>query len=150
MGTDDPVIARIGEVQQRAGDPAEARARFAAIWAEIGGEDGDPLHVVTLAHFMADVQDDPADELEWDLRALRAADRLTDERVRRHHASLDVRGFYPSLHLNIAAAHEKLGDLPAARAHLAKATAALPHLPEGAYGDLVRGGMEQLRERLDP
>ena len=112
-GTDDPVMARIGEAQQLAGNPADARG---------------PTSRTTPPTSSSGTS------------ALCAADRLTDERARRHHATLDVCGFYPSLHLNIAAAHEKLGDLPAA----------LPHLPEGAYGDLVRGGMEQLRERLGP
>lgn len=143
-------MTRLGEAQQRAlaGDRSEARALFITIWDGIGGEDGDPLHVVTLAHWMADVQDEPADELEWDLRALRAADRLTDERARRHHASLDVRGFYPSLHLNAAAAYTKLRDHEAARAHLAKAEDTLPDLPEGGYGAFVRAGITRLRERL--
>ena len=82
------------------GDRPGARAWFAGLWAEIGG-DGDPLHRCALAHYMADVQDDPAEELEWDLRALRAADSLTGERAKEHHSSLSVRGFYPSLHLNL-------------------------------------------------
>ncbi|HXV93076.1 MAG TPA: hypothetical protein VD813_07245 [Pseudonocardia sp.] len=143
-------MGRIEEVQQRAlaGDRAGARAGFATLWAEIG-PDGDPLHAVTLAHWMADVQDDPAEELTWDRRALAAADRLTDERARRHHDSLAVRTFYPSLHLNLAADHAKLGDRDAAREHLSAAEAALPDLPEGGYGDFVRGGVERLREQLD-
>jgi hypothetical protein len=49
------------------GDREEARSRFTALWDEIGDE-GDPLHHCTLAHFMADAQDDPEEELVWDLR----------------------------------------------------------------------------------
>ncbi len=45
----------------------------------------DALHIVSLAHYMADVQDDPAQELCWDLRALDASDSLTDARAQEHH-----------------------------------------------------------------
>lgn len=149
-GATDPVMVRIGEAQQRAlaGDRPGAVTLFSAAWAEIGGEQGDPLHVVSIAHYLADLQDDPARELEWDLRALRAADALTDERAQRYHGSLAVRGFYPSLHLNVAADHAKLGDRPAALRHLARAEAALSDLPGGEYGEVIRGGITRLRAEL--
>ena len=140
----DPVMERIGAAQARAAhDRAGAAADLTALWDEIGGPAADPLHAVSLAHFLADLQDDPAAELEWDLRALRAADGLTDERAQEYHAALAVRGFYPSLHLNLAADHVKL-----ARRHLDRAEAALPDLPAGGYGDLIRGGVARLRAEL--
>nr|WP_229879498.1 hypothetical protein [Streptomyces echinoruber] len=73
----DSVLTRIGQVVMlhHAGDREEARGRLLDLWAEIG-EDGDPLHRCTLAHYLADTQDDPADELAWDLRALSAAQEL--------------------------------------------------------------------------
>ncbi|MEU9030009.1 hypothetical protein AB0D46_21315 [Streptomyces sp. NPDC048383] len=76
--SEDAVMTRIGQavILLHAGDREEARNRLGAIWSEIG-EDGDSLHRCTLAHYMADAQDDPADELAWDLRALTAADGLT-------------------------------------------------------------------------
>lgn len=46
----------------RAGQRAEARDRLTAIWERIGAH-GDPLHRVTVAHFLADVQDDVHEEL---------------------------------------------------------------------------------------
>ena len=75
----DAMMTRIGQVVMlhHGGDREEARGRFLDLWAEIG-EDGDPLHRCTLAHYMADTQDDPSDELAWDLRALSAAEELTD------------------------------------------------------------------------
>ncbi|MFE3861574.1 hypothetical protein ACFXPT_14215 [Streptomyces goshikiensis] len=75
--SEDAVMTRIGQavILLHAGDREEARNRLAEIWAEIGAE-GDSLHRCTLAHYMADAQDDPADELAWDLRALTAADGL--------------------------------------------------------------------------
>jgi hypothetical protein len=107
------------------------------------------LHVVTLAHYMADVQTDPAEELRWDLRALAAADSLTDDRARQHHSSLRVAGFYPSLHLNVAAAHHALGQSSEARHHLERAAQSCEHLAEDGYGRMIRGAVARLRAELD-
>ncbi len=87
----DPVMERIGEAigLSHRGEREQARELFAAIWADIG-PDGDPFHRCTLAHYAADVQPDPQDELMWDLRALAAADGLTDERAQAYQASLSV------------------------------------------------------------
>ncbi|MFJ1747086.1 hypothetical protein ACIOJD_12710 [Streptomyces sp. NPDC088116] len=76
--SEDAVMTRIGQAAMllHGGDREEARNRFGELWTEIG-EAGDPLHRCTLAHYMADTQDDPGDELAWDLRALTAADGLT-------------------------------------------------------------------------
>lgn len=106
----DAMMTRIGQavMLHHAGDREEARGRFLDLWGEIG-EGGDALHRCTLAHYMADTQDDPADELAWDLRALSAAEELTDDRIAARHQSLAVRAIYPSLHLNLAADYVKLG-----------------------------------------
>jgi hypothetical protein len=151
-GITDPVMARIHAAQLRAaaGERAGAAADLAALWEEIGGERGDPLHAVSLAHFLADLQPDPADELEWDLRALRAADGLTDERAQRYHASLAVRGFHPSLHLNLAADYAKLGDRESALAHLDRTEAGFADLPPGDYADMITGAVARLRAELAP
>ncbi|MET4612148.1 hypothetical protein ABIC28_003140 [Rhodococcus sp. PvR044] len=149
MSEADPIMTGIMAAQELAngGDRAGARAAFATLW-ERTGPDGDPLHAVTIAHYMADVQDEPADELDWDLRALEAADSLTDERAQRHHSSLQVAGFYPSLHLNLAADYAKLGEDDRARAHLELAEACVSTLSDDGYGATVRGGIARLRERL--
>jgi hypothetical protein len=135
----DPVLTEIGEVVAlgQAGDAAAARRRFGELWDRID----DPFHRCALAHYAADVQDDPADELRWDLQAMAAADAVGDR--------LAVRGFYPSLHLNLAADHVKVGDLDSARHHLALAEAAAPDLPSGGYGEMITGGIARLRRELD-
>ena len=145
----DQVMDRIMQataLHQR-GDPAAATAAFTALWAEIG-PDGDPLHVVALAHYFADVHDDPAARQEWDLRALAAADALTDDRARTYHASLDVAGFYPSLHANVADNHAALGEYDLARAHLAMARELQDRLGQDAYGELVREYLDKIEARL--
>jgi hypothetical protein len=146
----DPTILRIGEAVQLAhsGEREAARGLFAAIWDEIGGDAGDPLHRCTLAHAMADVQDDVRQELVWDQRALAAADVLTDERVAEAGVSLPVAGLYPSLHLNLCDCYRKLGDLDLAREHLQKARDTIGALGDDEYGQLIRDGLERLAEQL--
>lgn len=151
----EAVMTRIGQVVMlhHAGDREEARQRFLTLWAEIG-EDGDPLHRCTLAHYMADTQDDPVDELAWDLRALTAAEELTHERPAAREDTLAVRALYPSLHLNLAADYVKLGRDTAARTHLDRARTASEFLADDGYGNGVRaaiGRLEtRLREKRDP
>jgi predicted RNA polymerase sigma factor len=146
----DPVMARLVEAGALvvSEGPAAARERYESIWAEVG-PDGDPLHVVTLAHQLADLQPDPQAALDWDLRALAAAERLTDERARRHHESLRVAGFRPSLHLNVADDLARLGRTEEARAHLDRAEDFLAALPDAGYGTMIRGGVARLRSTLD-
>ncbi|MFG2352894.1 hypothetical protein [Streptomyces sp. NPDC048521] len=143
----DAVLTRIGQVVMlhHGGDREEARSRFLDLWAEIG-QNGDPLHRCTLAHYLADTQDDPADELAWDLRALSAAEELADGRGG---DPLSVRGFFPSLHLNLAADYVKLGRAEAARSHLRRARSAAGLLADDGYGDGVRAAINRLELRLD-
>ncbi|MGW6502877.1 tetratricopeptide repeat protein [Nonomuraea angiospora] len=149
--TTDPTMARIGqgvELHHHQGQPEAARDLFAQIWDDIGGEQGDPLHVCVLAHSMADVQDDVHEELMWDLRALAAADRVTDEQVAQAGVALPVAGLYPSLHLNLSECYRKLGDLDRAREHLQQARAGIGALGDDGYGKLIKGGLERLAEQL--
>jgi hypothetical protein len=98
---------------------------------------GDPLHRCSLAHYMADLYEDPAQALAWDIRALDAVDALTDQRVQEHHAALQVAGFYPSLHLNLADNYRRLGSFEAATEHISAAQEHAPNLPQDAYGALL-------------
>ncbi|MEU3777161.1 hypothetical protein AB0F11_28935 [Streptomyces sp. NPDC032472] len=146
-------MTRIGQavILLHAGDREEARNRLRELWTEIG-EDGDGLHRCTLAHYMADAQDDPADELSWDLRALTAADGLREGagegpgvRDEPHPA---VRGFYPSLHLSLAADYAKLQRPAEARVHLARARAAAGVLPDDGWANGIRTAITRLEHRL--
>lgn len=53
------------------GDREEAWRRLAALWAELH-PDGDAWARCTLAHYMADLQDEARDELLWDRHAPRS------------------------------------------------------------------------------
>ncbi|MFG2443073.1 hypothetical protein ACGFQG_09375 [Nocardia fluminea] len=145
MTTADPIMTRITEGVNdfRAGDVECARTTLLEVWAEVGPA-GDPLHRCTLAHYLADVYDDPAEALVWDIRALDAADALTDARLDDHHAGLQIAGFYPSLHLNLADNFRRLGAFPAATRHLDAARERLDVLPKDDYGALIRGVVREL------
>jgi len=149
MTAPDPTTARLAEAMElgQTGRAAEARELFTQLWAELG-PDGDPLHRVTVAHHMADLQDDPHEELAWDLRALEAVEGVTDERAAAAGATGPVAAFYPSLHLNLGEDYRKVGDLEAARRHLEQGLAASGSLPDDGYGRMIRGGLEGLAQRL--
>jgi hypothetical protein len=149
MDQPDEFMRRIGEgigLSQR-GERDGARALFLRIWDELRDE-GDALHRCALAHHLADVQDDPREELAWDLRALTAADSVTEERARQAGVAGSVRGFYPSLHLNLGDVYRRLGDRKRAREHLERGRAAAGVLDDDGYGKMIKGGLERLAERL--
>jgi hypothetical protein len=147
--TEDKTMKRIEEAMtlQHTGDIDGARQRFAEIWEEIA-VDGAPFHRCVLAHYMADLQPDPQDELAWDLRALDAAASVTDDRAKQHDSSLAIRGFYPSLHLNLAADFHKLGHTTQARTHLAQAQEHLDALNDDDYGHGIRSAIQRLAGQL--
>ncbi|OIJ28889.1 hypothetical protein [Nocardioides luteus] len=128
-------------------DVTRAREDLLAIWADLGVT-GDPLHRCVLAHYLADLYPDAAEALIWDVRALDAAEALTDRRAQEHDASLQVAGFYPSLHLNIADNLRRLGAFAAAAEHIDKAEGRAAALPPGAYGDMIRAAIQGVGEAI--
>ncbi|MEU3608426.1 hypothetical protein AB0E83_23725 [Streptomyces sp. NPDC035033] len=147
--TDEAVLTRIGQARMllHGGDREEARNRLGTLWQQLG-PDGDPLHRCTLAHYLADAQDDPDTELAWDLRALSAAEGLEDGRLAAHDSAPALRALYPSLHLNLAADYAKLRRPDAARAHLDRARVASEALDDDRYGRGVRAAIDRLDRRL--
>jgi len=146
----DATMTQIGKGIElgRQGEREAARGLFANAWSDMGEESGDPFHRCALAHSMADVQEDVHDELVWDLRALEAADLLTDERAAQAGVTSPVAGFYPSLHLNLGECYRKLGDLEVAREHLERGQAAVGALGNDDYGQMIKSGLNRLAERL--
>jgi hypothetical protein len=144
----DAIMVRIGQaiMLHRAGDREEARNRFALLWSQTGEEA--LFHRCTIAHYMADTQDDPATELEWDRRALAAADALTEDEVQWGEHALAVSCLYPSLYLNLAADHARLGQLADARRELRRAQDVLGTLADDEYGAGVRAAAQRLERTL--
>ncbi|MFI9504352.1 hypothetical protein [Nocardia sp. NPDC052566] len=146
--TDDTMAAITrAVVLGREGDPATARAELLAIWETLGPH-GDPMHRCTLAHYLADLYDDAAQALTWDLRALDAADTLTNDRLAHYHSGLDVRAFYPSLHLNLADNYRRLRSFDAAEHHIDKARACSDTLPDNPYGTLIRTAIPEVHAAI--
>ncbi|WP_031507089.1 hypothetical protein [Streptomyces megasporus] len=147
--SNDPVSVRIGQavMLHRGGDREEARNRLALLWEETA-EAGDPFHRCAVAHYLAATQDDPGAALEWDLRALAAAEALTGDGAAGEEHRSAARSLYPSLHLRLAADHAGLGDPDAARRELARARRAVAELPDDAYGVDVKAAIDRLEARL--
>jgi hypothetical protein len=137
--TTDSMMEAIAEAvaEGRKGNTAIARGRLLELWTAIG-VGGDPVHRCTLAHYLADLYSDPAQALAWDVRALDAADAITEQRLQQHDTSLHIEGFYPSLHLNLADNYRRLGAFEAAREHIDAAHRHSPALPQDSYGELIR------------
>lgn len=148
--TPDPTMEAIGKavVLGREGDTASARSDLLAIWQQIGVT-GDPFHRCTLAHYLADLYDDPAEALIWDVRALDAADGVTDERAQQHHANLHIAGFYPSLYLNIADNLRRLGAFEAAAEHISNAEQRTSALSDDGYGNTIRTAIHEVHQAIE-
>ena len=113
----------------------EARALFQQAWDGHGSE----YEASVAAHFLARQQSSLEDALLWNQRALDSA----------LEASLDdIRGFLPSLYLNLAHSHEMLGQLDQAEHYLALGESRVAELPESPYGAVVRDGLTRLGQRL--
>jgi hypothetical protein len=122
------------------GDRAEARALYADLWAATDRA-ADSYWACVVAHFMAHAQDTPEAQRDWHQRALQAAERLDDARVR---------AFYPSLHANLAEVYLRLDDHAPARYHLTQARAAAPALPDNGYDLMIGRLIARLTQALDP
>jgi len=126
----------------QAGDRVAARTALLALWDDLRDQ-GTPMQRCTIAHFLADIQEEVNAELAWDLLALEAAtgcERHGDADA----LSPELDSFLPSLHLNVGDAYRRLGENDRARDHawfgMNRATA----LPSGGYADMVRTGLDRL------
>jgi hypothetical protein len=135
----DSVFAQIqaGIRLREAGRPADARVVLSALWPQVDAAD-DPFARCFLAHSLADVQDDPREELRWDLVAFEAGAAVTEERAGERGVPGGRRGLFPSLHLNLAESYVRVGDAHQARQHYAAGLEFVPYLGQDAYGDSIR------------
>lgn len=145
--TPDPVMVEVDRGIQlgRAGEREAARLVFMQLWEALG-EKGEPLHRCAVSHSMADVQDEPDEELVWDLRALEAADEVTEESVEMAGMAGGVRSLYPSLHLNLSDVYRRLGRVDLARDHVEKGRVALEEVDdgEGGYWKMIRQALDRV------
>jgi tetratricopeptide (TPR) repeat protein len=127
MDLDNPVVKLCAQGMQAEteGRAADAHALFREAWYAAT----DDYEACVASHYLARHQNTPKDTLRWNQECLDRADRVDDERVR---------GFYPSLHLNMARAHAELGDNETARKHYQSAAECLENVPAGPYRDGIR------------
>lgn len=130
MNTDNLVVKLCIEGMQAEteGRSEVARKLFEQAW-DARQDDYDSC---VAAHYLARYQDNPQAVFEWNRESLNRANALSDDRVK---------GFYPSLYLNIGHSYETLGNLAEARRHYEIAADKLNDLPDGQYKDVVRNGI---------
>ena len=139
-----PVYATIREgiALREQGRSAQAKALMEALVADVERGD-DAFAKVFLAHSLADVQEDRADELAWDLRALAFMAELTDQRAVERGNPGGRNALLPSLHLNLAVDYRRLGDDVNARRHFDLGRAHLGALSDDDYGDSIRNAFAE-------
>ena len=117
------------------GEPEKARALFEQAW-ELRQDDFDTS---VAAHYLARHQPNADETLRWNALALQHADALSDSRVE---------AFLPSLCLNLGDSLLAVGRVAEARKAFERGSAVVAGLPEGGYGDLMRGGIARLGGRV--
>ncbi len=86
---------------------------FDQLWAEVGGEAGDPMAGCVIAQSKADGQD----ERRWDHIAVDAARSVTDEHATAAGmGALGAAALFPAVFLNLAECDRELGNLEQVRA----------------------------------
>jgi hypothetical protein len=137
MDPDNPIVTLCARGMEAEGRdrPLEAKALFEQAWEQAT----DDYEACIAAHYVARHQATDEDNLRWNQEALARADRVADPRVR---------GFYPSLLLNLGHAFELTGRRDEARRQYTLAVARTGDLPEGPYGDLVREGLGRALARV--
>ncbi|GAA4059357.1 hypothetical protein [Actinomadura miaoliensis] len=127
MNPDNPVVQLCshGMQAEAEGRDADARAAFEQAW-KIASDD---YEACVAAHYLARHQPTAQETLRWNQESLDRADRVGDGRVK---------GFYASLHLNMAKAYRDLADPDQARRHFELAAAHIDDVPDGQYADWNR------------
>lgn len=136
MDTGNPVVRLCmkGMRAESEGRPAEARDLCVQAW----DARRDDFDACIAAHYLARHQDTIEATFRWNQEALSRADAVPDDRVR---------GFYPSLYLNLGKSFEDRGDASEARRYYALAADRISALPAGPYRDLVQHGIAEGQRR---
>ena len=143
-GLSADILAAIDTLHR--GDVDRARAELEAIWARVDPDDR--FHRCVVAHYLADAQQHPAVELRYDVLALAAARGATAAEFDDRFPGVTLGGFLPSLHLNLAASYERVGELTLARVHAGEAAEAAARLPQTDLAELTKRAIERIARRL--
>lgn len=110
------------------GQSLEARNLFNEAWNAATTD----FEKFTAAHYVARHQQNTADKLLWDKRALQHALLIDDE---------SVKATLPSLYLNIGKCYEDLNDLDKAKNNYQAASSFIDFLPDDGYGNMIKTGI---------
>ena len=138
MDSDNAVVKLCAEgmMVEGQGYGDQARELFAQAWAQ----SKDDVEACIAAHYLARHQGSAEQTLYWNREALRRADSSGDDRVR---------GYYPSLYLNLGRSYELMGDVAAARRYYDLAAASAADLPDDGYSAMVRRGIGAGQQRVE-
>jgi rifampin ADP-ribosylating transferase len=117
-----------GMEREGQGQKKEALNLFQQAWKEASND----FEKLTSAHYLARHQENIEDKLKWDETALQLALNINND---------TVRGFYPSLYLNIGKCYEDLNDSNNARKNYQLALYFAHLLPDNGYGNMIKGGI---------
>ncbi|HNP24954.1 MAG TPA: rRNA adenine methyltransferase [Panacibacter sp.] len=117
-----------GMTAEGQGQTQEASRLFNQAWEEASND----FEKFTAAHYVARHQKSVADKLKWDETSLQFALKLNDE---------TIKGFYPSLYLNIAKCYEDMNDMELARSNYQTALSFSNFLPDDGYGKMIKTGI---------
>lgn len=140
----DGILAAVGLALS--GDRETGREGLLSAWAAT--RESDHAHRCVVAHYLADLQPDLDDEVRWDEVALSEYAHVADADLTPVGIT-SAAGMAPSLHLNLGDGYLRQGRLPEAAAELEAGARHQCHLPADSYGDMIRGGLDRLRSRLD-
>lgn len=129
-----------------AGEREAALVRLNGLWESL--DEGDAFHRCVVAHYLANLQADARSELEWDRLALEAALSSSPHAFDGRIPGVDHGSFLPSLYLNLAASHERVGELEGAKQHAAAALQKLDQLGSSPLAELTRAAVIRLCEKL--
>lgn len=131
MDPKNPVIQLCADGMQAEGEgrSEDARELYQRAWKE----SEDDFHACVAAHYLARQQPNAIETFRWNKVALERADAAGEE---------TVKGFYPSLYLNMGKSYENLGDPDEARRCYELAAKRVEDLPDDGYGDMMRRGIE--------
>ncbi len=127
------------------GERDDGRRRLHECWQAIA--DTDHAQRCVVAHYLADLEADLPDEVQWDERALSAYQHVADTDL----APIGIpsaRGLAPSLHLNLGDGYLRQGRVHQARAQLDAGVAAAHALGEDGYAAMIRKGLDGLERRV--
>ena len=145
---EEPTMAEVmrSVALMQSGEREEARSKLLGLWQRLG-PNGAPSLRSSVAHFLADTEDEPELELGWDRLALEAATGVTDGTCNPA-LTQELEAFLPSLHLNVGDAYRRVGNLEMAKLHAETGIKCSHVIADEGYGATVKEALRRLRERV--